>query len=114
MISPNQTLTLSRCRSQRAGSAGGVLQTGQRIGSAAGIAVTGSVFYCELAARTATSRRRSATAWSCIVAFVAAALALAARRRADGEPGRLRVLPHRPAPRQPTPTATAASSAAAP
>jgi hypothetical protein len=34
---------------ERAGSAGGVLQTGQRIGTAAGIAVTGSIFYNTLA-----------------------------------------------------------------
>ena len=45
VISPNQTLTLSAVPVKRAGSAGGVLQTGQRIGSAAGIALTGSVFY---------------------------------------------------------------------
>ena len=41
VISPNQTLSLSQVPNQRAGSAGGVLQTGQRIGSAAGIAITG-------------------------------------------------------------------------
>ena len=41
VISPNLTLTLSRVPVQRAGSAGGVLQTGQRIGTAAGIAITG-------------------------------------------------------------------------
>jgi MFS family permease len=49
VISPNQTLSLSEVPNQRAGSAGGVLQTGQRIGSAAGIAITGSVFYSVLA-----------------------------------------------------------------
>src|SRR4051794_299027 len=49
VISPNQTLTLSQVPVGRAGSAGGVLQTGQRVGSAAGIAVTGSVFYSSLA-----------------------------------------------------------------
>jgi MFS family permease len=49
VISPNLTLTLSQVPVERAGSAGGVLQTGQRIGSAAGIAVTGSVFYNQLA-----------------------------------------------------------------
>ena len=50
VISPNLTLTLSQVPVERAGSAGGLLQTGQRIGSAAGIAVTGSVFYNQLAA----------------------------------------------------------------
>ncbi|WP_443071938.1 MFS transporter [Streptomyces sp. NBC_01477] len=45
VISPNQTLTLSEVPVERAGSAGGVLQTAQRIGSAAGIAAVGSVFF---------------------------------------------------------------------
>jgi MFS family permease len=49
VISPNLTLTLSHVPVERAGSAGGVLQTGQRIGTAAGIAVTGSIFYNTLA-----------------------------------------------------------------
>lgn len=44
-ISPNQTLTLSEVPVDRAGSAGGVLQTAQRIGSAIGIAAVGSVFF---------------------------------------------------------------------
>jgi len=61
---------------QRAGSAGGVLHTGQRIGSALGIAVTGSVFYNQLA----SSRGDYASAFRhgivSIAAFVAAALAL--------------------------------------
>ena len=76
VISPNLTLTLSQVPVQRAGSAGGVLQTGQRIGSAAGIAVTGSVFYTQLA----SSHGNFASAYrygivSC-AAFVAAALVL--------------------------------------
>src|SRR3954447_7068190 len=49
VISPNLTLTLSQVPVERAGSAGGVLQTGQRIGTAAGIAVTGNIFYNQLA-----------------------------------------------------------------
>src|SRR3954470_8074177 len=49
VISPNLTLTLSQVPVERAGSAGGVLQTGQRIGTAAGIAVTGNIFYTQLA-----------------------------------------------------------------
>ncbi|MFD8733993.1 MFS transporter [Streptomyces sp. NPDC059618] len=44
-VSPNTTLTLTRVPVQRAGAAGGVLQTGQRIGSAAGIAVVGAVYF---------------------------------------------------------------------
>ena len=76
VISPNLTLTLSNVPVRRAGSAGGVLQTGQRIGSAAGIAITGSIFYNQLA----TSHGNFASAFRygiiSIAAFVAAALAL--------------------------------------
>ena len=76
VISPNQTLSLSLVPVQRAGSAGGVLQTGQRIGSAAGIAVTGSVFYSAIAdsGDFADAFRHGLIS---ICAFVAAALALA-------------------------------------
>ncbi|MCW2613629.1 MAG: major facilitator superfamily 1 [Frankiales bacterium] len=49
VITPNITLTLSQVPVRGAGTAGGVLQTGQRIGAAAGIAVTGSVFTSRLA-----------------------------------------------------------------
>ena len=61
---------------QRAGSAGGVLQTGQRIGSAAGIAITGSIFYAALSSTRdfATAFRHGVVA---IVCFVVAALVLA-------------------------------------
>ena len=44
VISPNITLTLRDVPVERAGTAGGVLQTGQRIGTAAGIALIGAVF----------------------------------------------------------------------
>jgi EmrB/QacA subfamily drug resistance transporter len=77
VISPNQTLSLSQVPVERAGSAGGVLQTSQRIGAAAGIAVTGSVFYNRLA----SSRGDFASAFRhgvvSVAAFVAAALVLA-------------------------------------
>ncbi|MFE4695777.1 MFS transporter [Streptomyces sp. NPDC056738] len=56
-VSPNTTLTLTRVPVQRAGAAGGVLQTGQRIGSAAGIAVVGAVYFAHQA-----SHGRSVTA----------------------------------------------------
>lgn len=49
VISPNITLTLSEVPVPEAGSAGGVLQTGQRIGAAVGIAVVGAVFFSALA-----------------------------------------------------------------
>ncbi|KRE52690.1 MFS transporter [Phycicoccus sp. Soil748] len=48
VISPNITLTLSEVPVRRAGTAGGVLQTGQRIGTAAGIALVGTVFFAHL------------------------------------------------------------------
>jgi EmrB/QacA subfamily drug resistance transporter len=49
VISPNITLTLSQVPVARAGSAGGVLQTGQRIGAAIGIAAVGSLLFSQLA-----------------------------------------------------------------
>ncbi len=52
VITPNITLTLQEVPVQRAGTAGGVLQTGQRVGAAAGIAVTGAVFYAAGFARS--------------------------------------------------------------
>ncbi len=48
VISPNITLTLSQVPVERAGSAGGVLQTGQRLGAAVGIAAVGSVLFSQL------------------------------------------------------------------
>lgn len=50
VITPNQTLTLAQVPVPRAGSAAGMLQTGQRLGSAAGIAAVGSLFFSSLAA----------------------------------------------------------------
>jgi EmrB/QacA subfamily drug resistance transporter len=76
VISPNLTLTLSRVPVERAGSAGGVLQTGQRIGSAAGIAITGSVFYNRLASSHGDFASAFRHGLITIAAFVAAALAL--------------------------------------
>ena len=76
VISPNLTLTLSRVPVQRAGSAGGVLQTGQRIGTAAGIAITGMVFYDRLAASHGDFASAFRYGIISIAAFVAAALAL--------------------------------------
>ena len=48
VISPNQTITLSQVPVQRAGTAGGLLQTGQRIGAAIGIAAVGAVFFAQV------------------------------------------------------------------
>jgi MFS family permease len=76
VISPNLTLTLSQVPVARAGSAGGILQTGQRIGTAAGIAVTGSIFYNQLAASHGDFASAFRHGIIGIAAFAAAALAL--------------------------------------
>ncbi|MEU4570318.1 MFS transporter [Micromonospora sp. NPDC023956] len=49
VITPNQTLTLAEVPVPEAGSAAGMLQTGQRIGAAAGIAAVGAVLFSSLA-----------------------------------------------------------------
>jgi EmrB/QacA subfamily drug resistance transporter len=77
VISPNQTLSLSEVPTERAGSAGGMLQTGQRIGSSAGIAVTGSVFYSEIASSHGDFASAFREGTLMIAALVAAALVLA-------------------------------------
>ena len=51
VISPNVTLTLADVPVPRAGTAGGLLATGQRIGTAAGIALIGAVYFSVSAAR---------------------------------------------------------------
>ncbi len=76
VISPNLTLTLSQVPVERAGSAGGLLQTGQRIGSAAGIAITGMVFYSQLVASHGDYASAFRSGVVSIGVFVAAALAL--------------------------------------
>ncbi len=91
VIAPNQTLTLSEVPVPRAGTAGGLLQTGQRIGSAVGIAAVGAAFF----ARLADSRGNFASSFErgivVALAFVVASLVLAAvditvnrRRQAAG------------------------------
>jgi EmrB/QacA subfamily drug resistance transporter len=76
VISPNLTLTLSKVPVARAGSAGGLLQTGQRIGSAAGIAITGSVFYSQLASSHGDFASAFRDSIISISAFAVAALLL--------------------------------------
>lgn len=49
VIAPNLTLTLSEVPVERAGSAGGVVQTIQRIGAALGVAAIGSVLFGRVA-----------------------------------------------------------------
>lgn len=87
VITPNITLTLSQVPVRTAGTAGGVLQTGQRIGAAAGIAVTGSVF-----TGTVASSGDGAAAFRAgllvITGLVAAATAVAAADAARGRAAR--------------------------
>jgi EmrB/QacA subfamily drug resistance transporter len=74
VITPNQTVTLSEVPVERAGTAGGLLQTGQRIGTAIGIAAVGAAFF----ARLASARGDYADAYErgllVALAFVVAAL----------------------------------------
>jgi MFS family permease len=77
VTSPNQTLSLSQVPTERAGSAGGVMQTGQRIGSSAGIAITGSVFYSSVAGSRGDFASAFRDGLVVVVAFVVAGLALA-------------------------------------
>ena len=50
VVSPNQTLALRQVPLAYAGSAGGVMQTGQRIGTAVGIAMNTAIFFAAEAA----------------------------------------------------------------
>lgn len=76
VISPNITLSLAPVPVSGAGSAAGVLQTGQRVGSALGIAAVGAVFFAALGKEQDWSRAlRAGLAVS--VGFVVAALVLA-------------------------------------
>ncbi len=71
VISPNVTLTLADVPVERAGTAGGLLQTGQRIGTAAGIAFIGAVYF----ARTTPSGAGAVDALRVAAVIVAVALA---------------------------------------
>lgn len=89
VISPNQTLTLAEVPVERAGTAGGMLQTSQRLGSALGIAAVGAVFYGHLMSSPGPDAYPDALERSLLVAlgFVALSLLVAlgdiavARRR---------------------------------
>ena len=86
VISPNITLTLAEVPVRRAGTAGGVLQTGQRIGTAAGIALVGTVFFAHLRdqpAEAAALSLRVATGLV-VLALLASLADVWLRRRAHG------------------------------
>ncbi|GAB2487570.1 MFS transporter [Jatrophihabitans fulvus] len=74
VISPNQTLTLNDVPVRHAGTAGGLLQTGQRIGSAVGIAAVGSAFFAHLANSRGDFAASFEIGLGVAAAFVAAAL----------------------------------------
>jgi hypothetical protein len=88
VVSPNQTLSLAEVPLRYAGSAGGVLQTGQRIGTAIGIAVITSVAFGMAAAHGWDLA--IAIGFGVIIAVIVLTIAvalvdLAATRRARGE-----------------------------
>ena len=74
VISPNQTLTLANVPVQRAGSAGGVIQTGQRLGTAAGIALVGSVYFGTLSSSHGDDAQAAGHGLRVAVALTAVAL----------------------------------------
>ena len=77
VISPNITLTLSQVPVARAGSAGGVLQTGQRIGAAVGIAAVGSLLFSQLASSRGDWAHATSVALRLCVVVVVLALVVA-------------------------------------
>lgn len=84
VISPNITLTLAEVPVQRAGTAGGVLQTGQRMGTATGIALVGAVFFATAAdgdLQNAGAVALRVTLVTVLVALAASVVDLVRRRR---------------------------------
>ncbi|MEN3615477.1 MFS transporter [Plantactinospora sp. ZYX-F-223] len=77
VITPNQNLTLSEVPVGQAGSAAGMLQTGQRIGAAAGIAGVGAIFFSTLAATHDGWSRAFRDALLATIGFVVVALVAA-------------------------------------
>jgi MFS family permease len=75
VISPNQNLTLSEVPVEQAGTAGGLLQTGQRIGAAVGIAAVGAIFFA-VATTPNDYARGFERGLAVAVAFVVIALAV--------------------------------------
>lgn len=87
VISPNITLTLAAVPVERAGTAGGVLQTGQRMGTAAGIALVGAVFFAVAAdgdLQHAAAIALRVTLVTVLVSLAASVVDLWRRRRAGG------------------------------
>ncbi|MDQ6851646.1 MAG: MFS transporter [Actinomycetota bacterium] len=76
-IAPNQALTLSEVPTRRAGTAGGLLQTGQRLGAAIGIAAAGSAFFAVLGSSHSDYAGAYERGIWVAVCFVAVALVIA-------------------------------------
>jgi EmrB/QacA subfamily drug resistance transporter len=89
VISPNLTLTLSDVPVQQAGTAGGIVQTGQRIGGAAGIAAIGALFFSRLSATHGDWNASVADALllSAGVTFLALVVAVVDLRRRHAQEG---------------------------
>jgi len=84
VISPNITLTLHDVPVSRAGTAAGVLQTGQRIGTAAGIALIGTTYFVIASSGDQTGAASMAlrvAAAGIALALIASAVDLQSRRR---------------------------------
>jgi EmrB/QacA subfamily drug resistance transporter len=107
VISPNITLTLHEVPVRRAGTAAGLLQTGQRMGTAAGIALIGTVFFAvattsgQVAGATMALRIAAAVI---SVALIASAVDLRTRRR-EGRVAPASTDAGQPAPRHTSPDA---------
>ncbi len=84
VIAPNITLTLDDVPVERAGTAGGVLQTGQRMGTAAGIALIGAIFFAVAAdgdLQHAAAVALRVTLGTVLLSLVASVVDLVRRRR---------------------------------
>jgi MFS family permease len=76
VVSPNQTLTLAEVPLNYAGSAGGVVQTGQRLGTAIGIAMVTSITFAVVA--SAGWNVAVAVGFGVVIVVVLAAMAVGA------------------------------------
>ena len=80
IITPNQTLTLAEVPLEYAGSAGGILQTGQRIGTAIGLAIITAVVFSVLATRDWTAAVTAGFLVTTVTVLVTLVVALLERR----------------------------------
>ncbi|HEY2793621.1 MAG TPA: MFS transporter [Micromonosporaceae bacterium] len=76
VVAPNQTLTLSDVPVNRAGSAGGVVQTAQRVGAAFGLAVITAAFFGHDSGRSTSSAYDHAAAFCMLFVLIALTVAV--------------------------------------